>query len=399
MQNHQSAVASDVYFTSMRVRSGETLLTKLEKLVKRAGIESIDFDKKFTAIKMHFGESGNLAYLRPNYAKVLVDLISLQGGRPFLTDSNTLYAGRRKNALEHLDLAYEHGFSPFATNCHIIIGDGLTGQDEVLVPVLGGTYIKEAKIGRAIIDADILISLTHFKGHFETGFGGAIKNIGMGCASRAGKMEMHSASEPKVTLSKCTGCKKCAKFCASDAIVYRDKKAYIDPDKCIGCGLCIGACATDAIYCSFDEDSSILDAKMAEYTLAILKDKPSFHVNMVIDVSPKCDCWGSNDTPIVPDIGMLASFDPVALDIACADLVNAQSPVADSLLGEQLFASHQDCGTKDHNHIHGGFVANSNHDGYPDFFTALAPSTNWRAQIDHAVKIGLGSDKYTLIEV
>ncbi len=177
---------SEVYFTTLKVKEGRTLLDKLHSLIIAAGIGNIDFEKKFTAIKMHFGEYGNLAYIRPNYAKVIVDYIRDAGGWPFLVDCNTLYPGRRKNALEHLDLAYEHGFSPFSTGCHVLIGDGLSGTDEALVPVVGGVYVKEAKIGQAVMDADILISLNHFKGHIETGFGGALKNIGMGCGSRGG---------------------------------------------------------------------------------------------------------------------------------------------------------------------------------------------------------------------
>ena len=188
---------SKVYFTNLRTREGHNLLQKLEQLVKEAGIEQIDFENKFTAIKIHFGEIGNLAYLRPNYSRVLVDLVKAHGGKPFLTDCNTLYVGQRKNALDHMDTAYQNGYNPFATGCHVIIADGLKGTDEELVPI-SGEYVKEAKIGRAIMDADVFISLNHFKGHEATGFGGALKNIGMGCGSRAGKMEMHSSEKPFV---------------------------------------------------------------------------------------------------------------------------------------------------------------------------------------------------------
>ena len=181
---------SKVYFSDMRALPGTNLQEKLYNLIKAAGIADIDFGGKFTAIKIHFGEPGNLAFLRPNWAKTVADTVKELGGKPFLTDCNTLYVGRRKNALEHLESAYENGYSPFSTGCHIIIADGLKGTDEVKVPV-NGEYVKEAKIGTAIMDADIFISLNHFKGHEATGFGGAIKNIGMGCGSRAGKMEQH----------------------------------------------------------------------------------------------------------------------------------------------------------------------------------------------------------------
>ena len=179
----------------MHVTSRENQQQKLERLIKTAGIEQIDFKRKYAAIKIHFGELGNLAFLRPNYSRTVADVIKSLGGRPFLTDCNTLYVGGRKNALDHLETAYINGYSPFSTGCHILIADGLKGTDEALVPVEGGRYVKEAKIGRAVMDADIIISLNHFKGHELTGFGGAIKNIGMGCGSRAGKMEMHSSGK------------------------------------------------------------------------------------------------------------------------------------------------------------------------------------------------------------
>lgn len=231
-----------VYFTDLKARPGLNLLQKLEKLVKKAGIENIDFNNKFVAIKIHFGEPGNLAYLRPNYAKVIVNLVKELGGKPFLTDCNTLYVGRRKNALDHLEAAYEDGYNPFCTGCHVIIADGLKGTDETVVPI-NGEYVKEAKIGRAIMDADIILSVNHFKGHEATGFGGALKNIGMGCGSRAGKMEMHNSGKPHVLQNRCVGCKACYKQCAHGAISYdENKKAHIDHKKCVGCGRCIGVC-------------------------------------------------------------------------------------------------------------------------------------------------------------
>ena len=227
-----------MYYTNMRTTLTENLLQKLARLVKRAGMMDIDFANKYTAIKIHFGEPGNLAYLRPNYSKVLADLIKEQGGRVFLSDCNTLYVGRRKNALDHLDAAYENGYNPFATGCHVIIADGLKGTDEALVPI-NGEYVKEAKIGRALMDADIVISLTHFKGHEAAGFGGALKNIGMGGGSRAGKMEMHSAGKPYVNQKACIGCGSCKKNCAHGAITIADRKASIDTNVCVGCGRCV----------------------------------------------------------------------------------------------------------------------------------------------------------------
>ena len=234
--------ASKVYFTDMRAKNGDNLLSKLQRLIKTAGIGTIDLQDKYVAIKMHFGEPGNLAFLRPNYAKAVADVVKELGGKPFLTDCNTLYVGGRKNALDHLDSANLNGFNPMTTGCQILIANGLKGTDEALVPVEGGTYVKEAKIGQAVMDADVFISLSHFKGHEAAGFGGAIKNIGMGCGSRAGKMEMHSAGKPHVLTDLCIGCHMCEKICAHDAPQFKDKKAYIDHDKCVGCGRCIGVC-------------------------------------------------------------------------------------------------------------------------------------------------------------
>ncbi len=219
---------SKVYFTDFRVHHEESLTHKLQRLLDKAGLGNIDMDGKYVAIKMHFGELGNLAFLRPNWAKAVADYVKAHGGKPFLTDCNTLYVGSRKNALDHLSTAYENGFSPLSTGCHVIIADGIKGTDEALVPVKGD-YVKEAKIGQAIMDADIIISLNHFKGHESTGFGGAIKDLGMGCGSRAGKMEMHAAGKPEVDQSLCVGCGFCQKNCAHDAITIDQPQGFHQP--------------------------------------------------------------------------------------------------------------------------------------------------------------------------
>lgn len=369
---------SKVYFTDMRTRNGETLPHKLQRLIKTAGIGEINFENQFVAIKMHFGEPGNLAFLRPNYAKAVADVVKELGGMPFLTDCNTLYVGGRKNALDHISSACENGFSPLSTGCHVLIADGLKGADEALVPVRNGEYVKEAKIGRAVMDADIIISLSHFKGHENTGFGGALKNLGMGCGSRAGKMEMHSAGKPHVDQEFCVGCGRCIKICAHDAPSITDKKASIDHDKCVGCGRCIAICPKDAVQPASDESNDILNCKIAEYSMAVCDGRPNFHISIVVDVSPQCDCHSENDAAIVPNVGMFASFDPVALDVACVDAVNAMPAIANSQLGEKL---------EEHHHHH------------CDHFRAVGPETNWRSAVEHGKKIGLGNTEYELIEI
>lgn len=373
---------SKVYFVDFRTKhSGENMPNRLKRLIKTAGIGDIDMKDKFVAIKMHFGEMGNISYLRPNYAKALVDVINELGGKPFLTDCNTMYPGYRKNAIEHLYCAWENGFTPISAGCPIIIGDGLKGTDDIEVPVEGGEYTKEARIGRAVMDADIFISLTHFKGHEVTGFGGAIKNIGMGCGSRAGKTDMHSNGIPEINKDRCVGCKKCMKECANNGLSFDEntKKMSINQDNCVGCGRCLGACNFDAIDFMYDQAIPVLNAKMAEYTKAVVDKRDSFHISLVVDVSPYCDCHEENDAPILPDIGMFASFDPVALDQACADACLKAEPIRDSVLGDNIHSE----GFCDHH----------------DHFKNTTPESDWETQLSHGEKIGLGSRSYELIRI
>lgn len=368
---------STVYFADMRAVPEMNLLQKFRKLIETAGIDGINFKKQFAAIKLHLGEPGNIAYLRPNFSKVVADKVKELGGKPFLTDCNTLYVGRRKDALEHLDSAYENGYNPFCTGCHVIIADGLKGADEARVPVAGGEYIKEAKIGRAIADADVIISLTHFKGHEETGFGGAIKNLGMGSGSRAGKMEMHSDGKPSVDHDKCIGCGRCARNCAHKAIRITEGKANINHDNCVGCGRCIAACPFDAVQPDWEGSNILLCRKMAEYAKAVIDGKPSFHIAAVVDVSPFCDCHAENDAAVVPNIGFFASFDPVTLDQACADAVMKAPVVAGTYLDDQIKKNGAGC----------------------DHFHTIHPNTHWEETLAHAEKIGIGVREYELRKI
>ena len=372
---------SKVYYTDFRAKLGEGLPLKLQRLIRTAGIDQIDMEGKFVAIKMHFGELGNLGFLRPNYARAVADVVKSLGGKPFLTDCNTLYPGSRKNALEHLYCAWENGFTPMTVGCPILIGDGLKGTDDVEVPVEGGEYVKAAKIGRAVMDADIFISLSHFKGHEMTGFGGAIKNIGMGCGSRAGKKEQHSNGKPVINADACRGCKRCLHECANNGLHFDEatRKMQVVTENCVGCGRCVGACNFDAIAFANDAATKELNCRMAEYTKAVIDGRPGFHISLVMDISPNCDCHPENDAPILPDIGMLCSFDPLALDQACVDACLRQQP----LPGSQLYDNMHKEGFCDHH----------------DHFENSTPESEYRTCLAHAEKIGIGSREYELIEM
>lgn len=371
-----------VYFTDFRtIAFGDGLPAKLKKLVRAAGIDRIDMKGKFVAIKMHFGELGNVSYLRPNYAKAVAEVVRELGGKPFLTDCNTLYPGSRKNALEHLECAWENGFSPLSAGCPILIADGLKGTDDVTVPIPGGECLREAKIGRAIMDADIFISLSHFKGHELTGFGGALKNIGMGSGSRAGKKDQHRNGKPVVEHRRCTGCRRCQRECANDALTFdpATRKMSVNHENCVGCGRCIGSCNFDAIRFTENAVNADLNRRMAEYTKAVIDGRPHFHVSLVMDISPNCDCHGENDAPILPDQGMFASFDPLALDQACADACLAAQPMPGSQLSDNLARP--------------GFV------DHHDPFVNSRPESEWRSCLEHAEKIGVGTRDYELVTI
>lgn len=374
-----STKPSPVYFIGMRASGSHNLLDNMEKLVKKAGIETLPLENQFVALKIHFGEAGNLAFIRPNYVARLVKILQAKGAKPFLTDCNTLYSGSRQNAIDHLKTATENGFNILSAGCQVIIGDGLKGLDYREIPI-DGKYCPAPKIGSAIADADVFISLTHFKGHEQAGIGGAMKNIGMGCGAVPGKLEMHSASKPIIQEENCRGCGLCVKHCRHKAISMNKKtnKAVIDHSQCVGCGQCIAICQFSGAYLESYDDSRSLNCRIDEYVKAALLNKPHFHISFIVDVSPECDCWGHNDAAVVPNIGIAASFDPVALDMACADLV-IQAPM---LKSENMLCD--------------------NHPQYKakqDKFKLLHPDTDWRFGLEYAQEIGIGQMNYELIKL
>lgn len=366
---------SKVYFTDMRAGHKENIFDKISKLLVAAGIADAVSANDLTAVKIHFGEKGNSAFIRPVFARRVVKDISKIGAKPFLTDSSTLYPGERKEAVSALICAIENGFDYSCVSAPLIISDGLRGVTETEVPI-EGEILQSAFIGTEIVEADSMVCMTHFKCHELTGFGGAIKNLGMGCASRKGKLIQHSTVAPKVVEKHCTGCGICPHSCAHDAITIDGGIAYIDPEKCAGCSRCITVCPVKAINIQWNEAADMTMRKMAEYAKASVagKEGKTIYINFITQVSPACDCYGHSDAPIVNDIGICASIDPVAIDQACADLVNA----ARGNEGSALQSGHEPGGDK---------------------FRGVWPEIPWEVQLEHGDKIGLGSRKYELLKI
>lgn len=367
--------SSKVYFADLRATLKENLLAKFVRLMDEAGIEKVVSPRDLVAIKLHFGEKGNTAFIRPVFLRQVVERVKGLKGLPFLTDANTLYAGTRGNSVSHLDTAVSNGFAYSVVGAPVIIADGMRGASYSEVPI-DQKRIRTAYIGREIVESDALVSVAHFKGHELAGFGGTLKNVGMGCASRKGKLDQHSDLCPKVKAKKCVGCGQCADHCAQKAIALKEKKAVIDPEKCVGCGECILICPNGAIEIQWSADIRAFQEKMAEYTLAVLKRKrgKALFINFLTNISPACDCYGYCDAPIVQDIGMVASQDPVAVDQASADLVNRQAAAEGSCL------------------------AGSAGPG-ADKFRGIYPRVDWSVQLAHGEAIGLGCRSYDLVRI
>ncbi len=373
---------SKVYFISSRADSRERNLTKYQRLLKNLDLKQIVNKDDLVAVKTSFGERGNLNYLRPQYVRVVIDEIKRLGGRPFLTDANTLYAGGRQNSRDHLITAIKNGFGYSVTGAPAIIADGLLGHDYRTIPIKG-KHFQEVKIASAPLDADAIISLAHFKGHMVCGFGGTIKNMGMGFGARPGKQMMHSGVHPEVNAEQCDGCARCRKWCPEKAISLVEdpesvdrKVALIDDEACIGCGECVATCFTGAIGIIWESDPAIVQEKTAEYMAGVLAGKQGKFaaIDYIIGVSPDCDCLGWNDNAIVPDVGIAASLDPVAADAAALDLVNQAAGIAGSALPADG--------------IEGG-----------DKFSSIHHGIDPTAQLRHAELLGLGTRDYELVKL
>jgi uncharacterized Fe-S center protein len=359
--SEQIKALSKVYMISARREDGdEALARKAEKIFLNLGLKEKMDKKSFVALKIHFGEEGNTGFIKPRWLGKIISQVKSVTPRVFLTDSNTLYLGRRSNSVDHLHLARDHGFMEGALGVPVIIADGLIGRndDELQVDL---PLIKKAKIASEILDSDLLICLTHFTGHVQAGFGGAIKNLGMGCASRAGKLEQHSSVRPWINPKNCTGCGICLDHCPAQAIKLEDEKAVIEDEKCIGCGECLVVCKQGAVKFRWDSDYALFQKKMSEYAYTVLrhfKEKICF-INFLLKVTKDCDCMSQDAPAVVEDIGILGSLDPVAVDKASVDLIIKRS-------GKDVFKA-----------------------GY---------DIDWSIQLKHGSEVGLGNLEYELIE-
>lgn len=353
---------SKVYFIEVKDSSDIwTVNKRLKRLLEESDILKFvrkDYD---VILKMHFGEAGNANFVRAEHVRIVCDEIIAKSAKPVLSDANTLYRGRRLNSKDHQQLAYEHGFTKIATGADVVIPDD-NNNEEVIEVEINQKFIHKAKLGRIYIDADALVAVSHFKGHILTGFGGALKNIGMGCATRGGKLAQHCDVSPVVHVDKCIGCGECSVICPVGAVRIENEKATIDTKKCIGCASCLAVCPTMTMFVDFDASDKVQE-KVAEYSLAVMKDKKEKvgFLNFAVKISKECDCWNMENPRIGPDIGILASIDPVSIDKASFDIVT------------------KICGQ--------------------DIFKVAHPDKDGMKQLNYAQEIGLGNLDYDLIEV
>jgi uncharacterized Fe-S center protein len=375
---------SNVFFSDLKVSSDKTLLDKLDILLDRTHLKEKIREKDLVAIKLHFGERGNTAFVRPIFLRRVVDRVKKYKGKPFLTDTNTLYLGSRSEAVSHLTTAYQNGFVYAVVDAPLLIADGLKGNNSTKVRI-DKPLFTNVSIAHAIYMADVLISVAHFKGHELSGFGGTLKNLGMGCASREGKLSQHSNISPQVKEKACKGCELCLAWCPQEAISMRPPKseaggkhsiASIDSKKCIGCGECILTCPTSAILIQWNETIPIFQKKMVEYAFGAVQKKKgkALYLNFLTQITPACDCNGFSDTPIVNDIGILSSEDPVAIDQASVDLVNGEEGNRSSKLLSAWNPGE-------------------------DKFRAVYPEVDWSIQLAYGEEIGLGTREYELIKI
>jgi uncharacterized Fe-S center protein len=378
-KNMPTASPSPVYFAGFRARGAkESKISKITALFKAAGFDGLLEKGDLTAIKVHFGERGNDTFINPVFVRAVVDCLKKAGCKPFITDSNTLYKGSRHNAVDHLQTALEHGYGFATVGAPLLIADGLRGGSFSEVTI-NKKHFKTVKIADAVVEARSLIVLSHFKAHEAAGFGGAIKNLAMGCAPSQGKCDQH-ASRFSVAEERCIACGMCMANCPAKAVRWegkgKEKHASINKEKCVGCGECLTVCAPKAVNIDWETEIGPFNERMAEYAFGAVAGKKgrAGFFNFLMNITPDCDCVPWSDAPLVPDIGILASTDPVALDKASFDLVNSLPGFSHSLLS-------------------------ANHAPGEDKFTGAWPHTSGETQLTHASSIGMGSLAYEIIQL
>jgi len=371
-------MSSTVFFaTAETSKTRKNLVQQMGRLFDAAGGKDIIGKGDLTAIKLSFSEVGNTAFLRPPLVRQVVRRVKAAGGKPFLTDANTLYVGGRSNSVDHIETAILNGFAYAVVEAPVIIADGLTGKGYETVEI-NQKHCKTARIGAEVHHAHAIISLAHVHGHGGTGYAGTFKNIGMGLGCRAGKQEMHDQEEPpKVNPDKCVGDGVCVRHCPANAISLVKRKARIDAAACIRCGECTVTCPHQAIAIRWgDGEPDLLQRRVVEYAYAVLKDKlqKSLFYAILLDVTPGCLCMALNERPFIPDVGILAGRDPVAVEQAAFDMVKAQRGLADSPLP-------------------------SGHEPGEDKYRALYPEMDSEVVMEYAQQLGLGTREYKIEEV
>ncbi len=354
---------SNVYFIDFHTTFQRNIFDKIGDALDRSGFKDVyrEYDK--VAVKMHFGAETNFGVINPRYVRYFVKRLLGLDTKAFLTDTNTLYAGHRVNSIDHLNLATQHGYASSVVDAPVVIADGLKGQNEEAVPI-DTKETKEAYIGSDIHHADAILALSHMTGHEAAGFGAAIKNIGMGCASRKGKLAMHSTSRPVINPDRCIGCARCVQWCQVNAIsIGEDTKAHIDEELCTGCSMCISVCPFTAIRIKWNTSADFLNTKITEYAHAVTSHKKGkmFYVTFINNLTSHCDCMNIHGEHLMPDIGILFSKDIVAIDKASIDLINEKAG--------------------------------------KDLFKELFPQIEWERTLSYAQKLGMGSMDYELVKI
>jgi len=356
-------MAPKVYFIPLRDNpSVEEQVDALRTLYTHCSVADIIAEHSMVGIKLSVGEKNNTTHIKPPLAKAIADLIKKKKAYPFLTETSTLYKGERQNAVKHVLHAARHGFSLEAVGAPFIMADGLLGDSEIDVEI-NGELFKSVRIAREAVVADAMIVLSHPTGHMATGLGAAIKNLGMGLASRMGKMRQHSAVKPEIIADKCRLCGKCLEWCPEGIIAEKEGKAYINAEHCIGCGQCLAVCNFDSVRYDWNADPEYLQKAMAEHAYGSVKNKldRTFYFNVLVDMTKDCDCASKKQEKLIPDVGILASTDPVAIDVATLDLTKQAN-------GKHLTAT-----------------------AYPRHDPLI--------QLRHAEKVGLGSTTYELVQL